>query len=150
VSRPEALAQGPQEIPVNGPAASGRGTTVLAAASSTGKPIAATRATAGRAPAQPAPIMLAKADPEPRPAAARGEDRPLYQRVLGGVFGGGTEASKTPEPAASTAPPPPRSQASPLPPRRKSVSAAPGKDQPETPVPAAKPQASEARSRSAM
>jgi hypothetical protein len=84
--------------------------------------------------------MLAKADPEPTPAAARGEDRPLYQRVLGGVFGGGTEASKTPEPAASTAAPAPVA-ASPLPPRRKSVSAAPGKDQPATPVPAVKPQA---------
>jgi murein L,D-transpeptidase YafK len=141
VSRPEALAQGPQEIPVNGPAASGRGTTLLAAAASTRKPAPATRATAERAPAQPAPIVVAKADPEPAPAAARSEDRPLYQRVLGGVFGGG-EPAKAPEPAVATAVAPAPVAASPLPPRRKSVSAAPGTDRPAAPVPVAKPQAS--------
>jgi hypothetical protein len=86
-------------------------------------------------------MVLAKADPEPAPAAAQREDRPLYQRVLGGVFGGSAEASKAPEPAPSTTAAPAPVAASPLPPRRRSVSAAPGKDQPATPVSAAKPQA---------
>ncbi|NNM73559.1 murein L,D-transpeptidase [Enterovirga sp. DB1703] len=142
VSRPEALAQGPQEIPVEGPAAagSGRGTTLLAAAS-TRKPAAAARVASSRT-AEPAPIVVAKAEPETANSAA--DSRPFYERMLGGVFGRNAEPAKPAEPVAAASGAP-ASAASPLPPRRKSVSAVPAKTAPAAPAGFAKPQASAAR-----
>ena len=137
VSRPEALAQGPQEIPIDGPAASAaRGATVLASAVSSRKP-AKTKLAA--VPAEPAPLVVADAEPQVAAAPKSTDDRPLHQRVLGGLFGS-TEA-KPAAPVAAAAPASDAS-ASPLPPRRKSVSAAPVKAQPGPPV---KPQAAMAK-----
>jgi murein L,D-transpeptidase YafK len=140
VSRPDALAQGPQEVPVDGPATTaGRSATVLAAAVSTRKPAAApTKVASARVGSEPAPIVLAKAEPQAGPVE-QSDERPFYQRVLGNVFGGG-EKAKSPEPVEAAAPAAPASPASPLPPRRKSVSAAPAKVQPVSVT--GKPQAS--------
>ena len=145
VSRPDALAMGPQEIPVEGPAAAaGRGATVLAAATSSRKPApGATKVASSRAASEPAPIVVAKAEPR----AAASEERPFYQRVLGGVFGSAEPTATAAVPAASAEPTSAGSPAaaSPLPPRRKSVSVAPAKAQPAPAQSATKPQAAKAK-----
>jgi murein L,D-transpeptidase YafK len=123
VSRPDALAQGPQEIPMDGPTV-GRGATVLASAVSTRKPTQ-TKLTTERTRGEPALIVVAKA--EPRAAAPAGDDRPFHQRVLGGLFGSGESA---PAPAAIAPAAEAPAAASPLPPRRKSVAVTPVKAQP--------------------
>jgi murein L,D-transpeptidase YafK len=123
VSRPDALAQGPQEIPMDGPTIA-RGATVLASAVSTRKPTQ-TKLTTERTRGEPAPIVVAKA--EPRAAAPAADERPFHQRVLGGLFGSGESA---PAPAAIAPAAEAPAAASPLPPRRKSVAVTPAKAQP--------------------
>ena len=137
VSRPDALALGPQEIPMDAPAASAsRGATVLAAATTTRKPVAATKVANLRTASDPAPIVIAKAEPQ---TTASAQERPFHQRVLGGMFGSGEPGPAAIAPATVDAP----ADSSPLPPRRKSVSVAPAKIQP-APAQGAKPQASRA------
>jgi hypothetical protein len=138
VSRPDALAMGPQEIPIDAPATSaGRGATVLAAATTSRKPVAATKVANIRAASEPAPIVVAKAEPQ---TTASAQERPFHQRVLGGLFGSGEPAPAATAPASVEAP----ADSSPLPPRRKSVSVAPAKIQSAPAQGATKPQASRA------
>ena len=143
VSRPDALAQGPQEMPVDGPAtAPGQkgGATLLASAAATRRASATRTALAERPGNEPAATVV-KAEPA-QPDAA--ESRPLYERMLGNVFGSAevtAPATVSVEAAANASAAAP---ALPLPPRRTSVSAAPAKAGP-TAVPAVsapKPQAS--------
>ncbi|MGA0596954.1 L,D-transpeptidase family protein [Enterovirga sp. CN4-39] len=140
VSRPEALAQGPQEIPIGEPAtASGRATTVLASAT-TRKP--AGRATAEGQATQASPIVVARAEAQPAAQASSSEERPFYERMLGGVFGSG-EPAKKPDAASAEGSAGAGSAASPLPPRRTSAAVPAGRTQPAAAP--AKPQASTAK-----
>jgi murein L,D-transpeptidase YafK len=66
VSRPEALAQGPQEIAIDGPETStARAATVLASAVSSRKPATVKVATSDRTRPEPASLVVAKAEPPP-------------------------------------------------------------------------------------
>ncbi|MDB5512131.1 MAG: hypothetical protein JWR08_1614 [Enterovirga sp.] len=140
VSRPDALAEGPREIPVEAPALStpgSRGATVLAAAVSSRRPASA-RVAAASAPAPAA--TLASAEPDAPAQTAAGDESPFYKRMLGNVFG-----AAEPVPAVAVEPAPVPVASSPLPPSRKSVAAAPGKGPAVAPATASKPQAAAAK-----
>ena len=104
VSRPDAIAAGPQTIRVGG----------------NGQPLEAARSGAvASAPTQSAPqngvSSVARSQAE---APNAGEERPLHQRLFGnlfsrGLFSGGTGASQ--DPSADTAPTPPQRGAGLLP-----------------------------------
>jgi murein L,D-transpeptidase YafK len=101
VSRPEALAAGPREVPVE--AASGKAATVQANAHA--------RSGASRNPES------SQASPAAPAMAAAPESKPLYSRLFGNLFGSGqaSEAAQPTEsakPAPATAPTPPRRGAS--------------------------------------
>lgn len=145
VSRPDALAQGPTEITLDGPgtASSARkGAATQLAAATPARRTTTVAGAADRVRAEPAsPIVVANAEPAQVAPASATESRPFYQRVLGGMFGSSEPAAApAPEPIVA-APVAATSSALPLPPRRRAVSAAPEKTAPAvTATP--KPQAS--------
>jgi murein L,D-transpeptidase YafK len=120
VSRPDALAQGPREIALE---ENGKGTgTLVAAVSRKGAGKVAAAQVEPTAIAKPARTVLASADPdEPISAPAAAPEKPLYDRMLGGLLGRGT----TPAQGAPAVTPPAREDAAAatLPPRRKPVAA---------------------------
>jgi murein L,D-transpeptidase YafK len=131
VSRPEALAMGPREVPIEGAkakAGSGSGLAVAAAKPAPTMSVAAAKADRG-----PVATKVARADmpTQAEPTAAPSvpsEERPFYTRVLGKVLGSSdAEASAEPAPAAPAA--------TVVPPRRPKVSGAAPKPQAVAPTP---------------
>lgn len=126
VSRPEALAEGPQEVAVEDTAKSARPTLVAALVpSASRKPVFASRlADASRATDTTSPsgtpragrMQVASADPDdlpiatastaeaPAAAEAPAGDKPFYARMLGSVFGGSRDADRPSEASTTTAP----------------------------------------------
>ena len=119
VSRPDALAQGPREIALE---ENRKGTgTLVAAVSRKGAGKIAAAHVEPTAVAKPARTVLASADPdEPISAPAAAPEKPLYDRMLGGLLGRGMPAQPAP-----TVTPPAREDAAAatLPPKRKPVAA---------------------------
>ena len=138
VSRPEALAMGAREVPLEGAAKAGakpKPVPATALAYSPAKPdtpspkvAAAAPAKAGEAKASTTKVARAEpvaAEPTASPSVGS-EDRPLYKRMLGNLFGATEEtASVAPAPAAAPAA---------APPRRPNLTNAPGKPQAARPA----------------
>ena len=119
VSRPDALAQGPREIAVEETgtlvaAVSRKGASKVAASTPVAEPVVSAKAPR---------TVLASADPDQPigpPSAPAAEQKPLYNRILGNVFGGSKPA---PAPVAE-APAREETTAQSMPPRRKSEASA--------------------------
>jgi hypothetical protein len=133
VSRPEALASGPREIPVE-PAAKGKPAIVQNASTRTG--------TAPAPNAEGAQSQRASASREAGTATA--EAKPLYQRLFGNLFGGSsqeTEAAQGTEPARPAPVPPRRGAAAPSPTKPQAAAPAPERRAAlsDQPIPGAQP-----------
>ncbi|MBV9077984.1 MAG: murein L,D-transpeptidase [Methylobacteriaceae bacterium] len=157
VSRPDALAEGAREIPIDPTGKPLAEKPIQVAAAPAASHAAAARpserlASLTARPTQPAGsrLQVASAEvdtPSAAPVTASAEDKPLYQRMLANVFGGGesraepAEAAGTPASPAAEAPVPPRRGAALVIPNAR-ASASPA----ARPVPAAvKPQAAAAK-----
>ena len=122
VSRPEALAQGPREIPIE-PGGRTRPDTALAFADAAPKAAPAKPAARAVQPESGRTVVARNPEPATAPATPQasptlaGEDRPFYKRMFGNLIGGGssqpdTETAQaapqgpTPAPAASGRPKP--------------------------------------------
>ena len=134
VSRPEALAEGPREIPLDGPATRPAARGIAVASLDVSKKIRPAEPTLGE---KAAPTSIAGAEPREASPAAASESRSFYDRLVGGVFG-----SREPEPepagegAASEAP-----LSAPLPPPRGTTSLASSASRPSQAGGTVKPQA---------
>ena len=136
VSRPEALAMGAREVPLESASKAGakqKPVPATALAYAPAKPDAPLPKVAAAAPAKAgeakASTKVARAEPvaaEPTASPSLGsEDRPLYKRTLGNLLGSTDEtASAAPAPAAPAA----------APPRRPNLTSAPGKPQAARPA----------------
>jgi murein L,D-transpeptidase YafK len=134
VSRPEALAMGAREVPLESPKALAAKPKAPATALAYA-PAAPTQKIATAAPAKAAGAAPTKSAARAEPSAAEpaaspslpSEDRPFYKRMLGGLLGS-TEEAVAPEPAAPAS-------AAVAPPRRPKVTGAPAKPQASAPAP---------------
>jgi murein L,D-transpeptidase YafK len=159
VSRPEALAMGPREIPIgpNGKPADAKPATALAfapAKTPEAKPLLLAAKTSDdknpAAKAKASPTALAGATGPEKPkrievASADADDMPLYKKMLGSLTASASAPATNAkvaqdEPAATFAPASPAKP--PLPPRRKTVAASPKPAPTQQPAasPAAEPQ----------
>jgi murein L,D-transpeptidase YafK len=138
VSRPDALALGPREIPMEGPGRVKSEALAFAAAQPVRpraapetRTVAVAEAAPVQAPAAPAPAPAAAAPAQPTVVASASPaltpSRPLYERVFGGLFSSSTSEAKETAPAQPVA--------SPLPPPRPAVVA----PRPQAATPAAAP-----------
>jgi murein L,D-transpeptidase YafK len=130
VSRPEALAMGPREIPMDPAGRPAAAPSTALAYAPTARPQAVQTAAAVPAAAAPA-VVVASAAPLASPALPA-EERPLLRRMFGSLIGGAPEPQPPAESAAPEPPPP-----APAPRRAASPSAAEAKAPPKPAAPRA-------------
>jgi murein L,D-transpeptidase YafK len=103
VSRPDALAEGPREIALDDTPT--RTTVAAVSRKAAGTAVAAREVPTKAAPAPAGRTVLASADPDqPIAAPAAKGEKPFYDRMLGGLVGGGAEPAPAPVSAAAAEP----------------------------------------------